>query len=110
MGLYAVTSLLVARRTKEIGIRKVNGSTAVEIIKLLSFEFILWYAASFVIACPVAWIALEKWLNNFAYRVKAEWWTFLLAGIIVLTVSLMTVILKSLRAATVNPVEALRYE
>ncbi len=65
LGLYSVTSVLVARRTKEIGIRKVNGATVTDMIYMLSSEFVLWFAIAFVIACPVAWMAMNKWLQNF---------------------------------------------
>jgi len=110
MGLIAVTSLLVARRTKEIGIRKVNGAGLLNIIGLLTYEFIIWLVISFIAACPAAMILMNRWLNNFAYHVEIGWLTYLIAGTIVLSVTLLTVTLKSLGAATVNPVEALRYD
>ena len=110
MGLYSVTSVLVARRIKEIGIRKVNGAKVKNIIFMLSSKFIIWFAVAFVIACPAAWLAMNKWLQNFAYRTEIKWWFFVIAGVVVLFVSMVTVCLQSLRAATMNPVESLRYE
>jgi putative ABC transport system permease protein len=110
LGLYSVTSVLVARRIKEIGIRKVNGARVKEIILMLSSEFIVWFAIAFIIACPAAWLVMNKWLQNFVYRTEMKWWIFVIAGFLVLSVSLTTVWVKSWRAATVNPVKALRYE
>jgi putative ABC transport system permease protein len=110
LGLFSVTSLLVARRTKEVGIRKVNGAGVNDILLMLSSEFIIWFSIAFLIACPAAWLAMHKWLQNFAYRTEIKWWIFVVAGIIVLSVSLLTIFLQSLRAATLNPVTALRYE
>jgi putative ABC transport system permease protein len=110
LGLFSVTSVLVARRTKEIGIRKVNGARVNDILLMLSSDFIIWFAIAFLIACPVAWFAMHKWLQNFAYRTEIKWWIFVVAGGGVLSVSMITVFLQSLRAARMNPVEALRYE
>jgi len=110
LGLYSVTSVLIARRTREIGIRKVNGAKAKEVLIMLTSDFIKWFAISFVIACPVAWYAMQKWLENFVYKIDMGWWVFFVAGIVVLLVTLLTVCLKSWRAALRNPVAALRYE
>jgi putative ABC transport system permease protein len=109
-GLFSVTSVLVARRTKEIGIRKVNGASVLNMLSLLNADFIKWFAIAFVIACPAGWYAMDKWLQNFVYRTEIKWWVFAVAGIVVLAVTLITVCLQSWRAATKNPVEALRYE
>ncbi len=109
-GLFSVTSVLVARRTKEIGIRKVNGARVSELINMLSSEFVTWFAVAFVIACPLAWLSMEKWLQGFVYKTEIKLWFFIISGFTVLTVSLLTVWLQSWRAATRNPVEALRYE
>ncbi|MEI6048240.1 MAG: ABC transporter permease [Bacteroidota bacterium] len=110
LGLYSVTSVLTARRTKEIGIRKVNGAGIRNIIFMLSSEFTLWFAISFVIACPVTFLVMNKWLENFVYKTEIKWWFYIVAGFMVLLVSLVTVCLQSLRAARRNPLEALRYE
>jgi len=110
MGLFAVTSLLITRRTREIGIRKVNGARVPDLLFMLSSDFIRWFAIAFVIACPVAWYAMHKWLQNFTYKTGLNWWVFLLSGFVVLTVAVLTVTLQSIRAAKRNPVEALRCE
>jgi putative ABC transport system permease protein len=110
LGLFSVTSILVERRTKEIGIRKVNGAKMIDVVALLISGFIRWAIIAFVIACPLGWYAMHKWLQNFVYRTEIRWWVFAIAGIIVLSVTLFTVCLQSWRAAIRNPVEALRYE
>jgi putative ABC transport system permease protein len=110
MGLFAVTSLLITRRTREIGIRKVNGARVPDLLFMLNSDFIRWFAIAFVIACPVAWYAMHKWLQNFTYKTGLNWWVFLLSGFVVLTVAVLTVTLQSIRAAKRNPVEALRCE
>jgi len=110
LGLYSVTSVLIARRTKEIGIRKVTGAGISNILFMLSSEFIIWFAIAFIIACPLTLLAMNKWMESFVYKTELKWWFFVAAGIVVLSVSLLTLILKSLRAAKRNPVEALRDE
>ncbi len=109
-GLFSVTSVLVARRTKEIGIRKVNGAKVIDVMIMLNSGFIKWVLIAFLIACPVAIYAMNKWLQNFAYRTEIKWWVFAISGLTVLAVALFTVSLQSWRIATKNPVEALRYE
>ncbi len=110
LGLIGLSSFMTERRTKEIGIRKINGGKSFEIFSLLSREYILWVMISIIIACPIAWYAMHKWLQNFAYRINVSWWIFALAGLLALTIALLTVSWQSLRAATRNPVDALRYE
>ncbi len=110
LGLYSVTSVLVGQRTKEIGIRKVNGARDITVMLMLNSNFIKWFIISFIIACPVAWYAMHKWLDNFAYKTGVHWWVFAVSGGIILLITLLTVSLKSWRAASRNPVEALRYE
>jgi putative ABC transport system permease protein len=109
-GLFSVTSVLVARRTKEIGIRKVNGASVLNLLYMLNSDFIKWFVIAFILACPAAWYAMHKWLQNFVYRTEIKWWVFVFAGVVVLGVTLITVCLQSWRTATKNPVEALRYE
>jgi putative ABC transport system permease protein len=101
---------MIERRTKEIGIRKANGAKAIEIFFLLSREYIIWVSISIIIACPIAWYVMHKWLQNFAYRINISWWVFALAGVVALIIALLTVSWQSYRAASKNPVEALRYE
>jgi putative ABC transport system permease protein len=110
LGLFSVTSVLVAGRTKEIGIRKVNGASVLNLLSMLNSDFIKWFAIAFVIACPAGWYAMNKWLQNFVYRTEIKWWVFAIAGLTVMTVTLITVCLQSWKAATRNPIEALRYE
>jgi putative ABC transport system permease protein len=110
LGLLGLSSFMTEHRTKEIGIRKINGAKSNEIFKLLSGEYIIWVMISIIIACPVAWYVMNKWLQNFAYRIDISWCVFLLAGSIAFLIALLTVSLQSYRAAGKNPVEALRYE
>jgi len=110
MGLFGLVALELEQKTKEIGIRKVNGATAWEIIKMLNKDFVKWVAVAFIIAAPVAYYAMNRWLENFAYKISLSWWIFALAGFAVLLIALLTVSLQTYRAANKNPVEALRYE
>jgi putative ABC transport system permease protein len=110
LGILAMSMFACQRRIKEIGIRKVNGAKISEILSMLNKDFVKWVAIAFIIACPVAWYAMHSWLNNFAYKTELSWWIFGLAGIIALGIALLTVSWQSWRAATRNPVEALRYE
>jgi putative ABC transport system permease protein len=97
-------------RVKEIGIRKINGARISEILTMLNKSFVSWIAIAFIIATPISWIAMHKWLENFAYKTELSWWIFALAGLMALGIALLTVSWISWRAATRNPVEALRYE
>ena len=110
MGLLALTILSMQKRTKEIGIRKVNGARISEILMLFNQDYLKWVAIAFVVATPIAYYAMHKWLGNFAYKTTLSWWIFALAGLLALGIALLTVSWQSWRAATRNPVEALRYE
>jgi ABC-type antimicrobial peptide transport system permease subunit len=110
LGLIGLSSFMTERRTKEIGIRKINGAKSNEIFSLLSGEYLIWVMISVIIACPIAWYAMHKWLYNFAYRITISWWVFLLTGFIALLIAFLTVSLQSYRAARKNPIDALRYE
>ncbi|HEY4787899.1 MAG TPA: FtsX-like permease family protein, partial [Bacteroidales bacterium] len=110
MGLFAMSLYYVQQKVKEIGIRKVNGARVTEILTMLHKDFIKWVVVAFVIACPVAWYAMNKWLQNFAYKTELSWWVFVLAGAVAVTAALLTISWQSWRAATRNPVESLRYE
>lgn len=110
MGLFGLTALAVARRTKEIGIRKVLGAQMTKIIYLISKEFVLLVVLANIIAWPLAYYAANIWLQNFAYRVNVGLWIFFLAAALAFVISLLTICLKVVKAALANPVEALRYE
>jgi putative ABC transport system permease protein len=110
LGLIGLSLFMTGLRTKEIGIRKTNGAKNLEIFSLLSKEFIGWVLISILISSPVAWYAMHRWLENFAYKTNLSWWIFALAGLLALGIALLTVSWQSWRAATRNPVEALRYE
>ena len=110
LGLIGLSLFMTELRTKEIGIRKVNGAKSLEIFALLSKEYMLWVLISILIATPVAWYAMHRWLENFAYKTNLSWWIFVLAGFLALGIALLTVSWQSWKTATRNPVEALRYE
>jgi len=109
-GLFGISVETVSKRRKEIGIRKVNGATILEIMGLLNYTYVKLTLISFLIAFPFAYLAIRKWLESFAYKTTLSWWIFALSGILALGIALLTVSWQSWRAATRNPVEALRYE
>jgi putative ABC transport system permease protein len=110
MGVFGQIFQVCVNRTKEIGIRKINGASVSEVMVMLSKDFVKLIALSFVIATPIVWFSMHKWLQGFAYKTELSWWIFALAGVIALGIALLTVSWQSWRAATRNPVEALRYE
>jgi putative ABC transport system permease protein len=110
LGIFTMAAFSMQYRVKEIGIRKINGATITEILTILNKSFVRWIAIAFIIATPIAWLAMHKWLENFAYKTELSWWIFALAGLLVLGIALLTVSWLSLRAATRNPVDTLRYE
>ena len=110
LGILGLIMEMTVQRTKEIGIRKVNGAKISEVMTMLNKDFIKWVAIAFVIATPIAWFTMHKWLESFAYKTELSWWIFALAGLLALGIALITVSWQSWRAATRNPEEALRYE
>ena len=110
LGLFGQAVIASENSIKEIGIRKVNGAKVFEMLLMLNRDIIVWIISALVIAIPVSWYAMNKWLENFAYRTELSWWVFALAGTIALGIALLTVSWQSWKAATRNPVEALRYE
>ncbi len=110
LGIGALALFISQQRSKEIGIRKVNGAKVSEILSMLNKDFVKWVIIAFVVATPVAYYAMHKWLENFAYKTSLSWWIFGLAGVLALGIALLTVSWQSWRAATRNPVETLRYE
>ena len=110
MGLLGMALLSIQKRTKEIGLRKINGASTGELMVMLNWDLVKWIVIALVIAIPVAVIAMNKWLENFAYKIDLKWWIFVLAGSTAILIALLTVSLQSWKAASRNPVEALRYE
>jgi len=110
MGILRQIFMISLNRTKEIGIRKVNGARISEVLIMLNRDFVKWVAIAFGFATPIAYYAMNKWLQNFAYKTELSWWIFALSGLLALSIALLTVSWQSWRAATRNPVEALRYE
>jgi len=110
LGLFGLTSYTCIQRKKEIGVRKVNGASIFKILKLLNVDFIKWVGVAFVLAAPIAWYAMNLWLENFAIKTTISWWVFVLAGIMTLGITLLTVSWQSFIAANGNPVDALRDE
>jgi putative ABC transport system permease protein len=110
LGLFGLAAFTAEQRTKEIGIRKVLGATAPGIIRLLMKEFIILVAIANVIAWPVAYFVMNRWLRDFAYRISIGAWIFIAAGILTLFISTMTVIYQATKAALMNPIDSLRYE
>lgn len=110
IGLFALSCQKTDSKTKEIGVRKINGATIIEILLFINRDFIRWILIAFAIAVPVAWYAMHHWLENYAYKTELPWWIYAFSGALVLFISVSTVSWHSWRAATKNPVEALRYE
>jgi ABC-type antimicrobial peptide transport system permease subunit len=110
LGLYGLISYIISQKTKEITIRKVNGARVSEILVLLNKDFMIYFAIAFVIATPIAYFFMSKWLENFAYKTILSWWIFAVAGALVLAIALLTVSWQCWKAARRNPVDALRYE
>ena len=110
IGLFAISFHSSRKRTKEIGIRKINGATVFGVISLLNRDFFRWIIIAFVPASLISWYIMNRWLQGFAYRTELNLWIFALAGLLTVATTFLTVSWQSWRAATRNPVEALRYE
>jgi putative ABC transport system permease protein len=110
MGLLALSLFSIRRKVKEIGIRKVNGANVFEVLIMINNKLVGWILVGFLLACPIAGYIMHRWLENFAYKTTLSWWIFALAGLLALGIALLTVSWQSWKAATRNPVEALRYE
>jgi len=110
IGLFTIALYDTNRRVKEIGIRKVNGAKTTEVLSMLTKDFSKHIFKAFLISCPVAYLLMDKWLENFAYKTNMSWWIFLAAGVFILLISLITVSWQSYQAAARNPVESLRAE
>ena len=110
LGLFGLATYSAQVKTREIGIRKVLGASVAGIVKLLALEFMFLILAAIVIAVPVAWYAMSKWLQDFAYRISIEWWVFLIAGLMAMLIAFVTISFQSVKAAIANPVKSLRSE
>lgn len=110
MGLFGLVSHSVLQRTKEIGIRKVLGASEFSIITILSADFLKWVFYAILIATPIAWYGMQKWLQNFAYHIEIQWWIFASAGVFAIGISFLTVSAQSIKAALANPIDSLRSE
>jgi putative ABC transport system permease protein len=110
MGLFSMVLNTLTGKTKEIGIRRVNGAKVSEILIMLNKNFMKWVLIAFVIACPIGYYVMLTWLENFAFKTDLSWWVFAMAGMAALFIALVTVSWQTLKAARRNPVEALRYE
>jgi predicted permease len=110
LGLFALAAYSVENRTKEIGVRKVLGASVFNITSLMSKDFLKLVIISFAIASPVAWFAMQKWLDDYTYRISMQWWIFAAAGLLSIFIALATIIFHVLRAAMANPVKSLRTE
>jgi putative ABC transport system permease protein len=110
LGLFGLASISAEQRTKEVGIRKALGASMSNIVLTLSRDFLAWVVLSNLIAIPIAWYFMSKWLQDFAYRIPLSWWMFAVAGGMAFVIAFLTVGVRAIKAATANPVEALRYE
>ena len=110
MGLFGMAEFSTRNRIREIGIRKVNGATSLNILRLLNIDFLKWVAFGIVLGIPFGWYFMNRWLEGFAYRTSLDWWIFALAATTSIFVAMLTVSWQTWRAARSNPVESLRYE
>ncbi|HLY68407.1 MAG TPA: ABC transporter permease [Puia sp.] len=110
LGLFGLATYMAENRIKEIGVRKVLGASVLSIASLLSKEFLILVLISILIASPVAWFAMFKWLSNYEYRISIQWWIFIVAGLLSMLISLATVSFQAIKAAVANPAKSLRTE
>ena len=110
LGLFGLASFITERRRKEACIRKVVGASVSNIVILLSKSFMQWVLLANIIAWPIAWYAMNRWLENFAYRTTIDWWVFALSGVLAMMIALLTVSYQAVKAATENPINALKYD
>jgi putative ABC transport system permease protein len=110
MGLFGIAFIIIRQRVKEIGVRKVLGASVRNITTLVTQEFVRPVLVALPIAIPIAWLAMNKWLQNFSYRVAIHWWVFVVAGFTAMLIALATVGFQAIKAAVANPVDSLRNE
>ena len=110
LGLYGLASFMAVQRIKEVGIRKVLGATSRSIVYLFSKEFVILISIAFIIATPIAWYFMNKWLQDYVYRINVSWWIFVIGGVASVIIALATVSFQAIKAAIANPVKSLRTE
>lgn len=110
LGLFGLATYMAENRIKEIGVRKVLGASVAGISALLSKDFLKLVSIAFLFAAPVAWWAMSAWLKDYPYHVSIQWWVFIIAGILSITIALITVSYQAIRAAVANPAKSLRTE
>ncbi|MEL6924114.1 MAG: FtsX-like permease family protein, partial [Bacteroidota bacterium] len=110
MGLLGLVAYITQKRSKEIGVRKVLGASTANIISLLSKDFLKLVLIALVLAIPIAWLAMNSWLQDFAYAIKLSWWIFAVAGLLSIGIAFLTISVQSIRAAMANPIKSLRDE
>ena len=110
LGLFGLAAYTAERRTKEIGIRKVLGASLSNVVTLLSKDFLRLVAMAAIIAFPLAWWFMSRWLDDYAYRIQLSWWVFGIAGVLAVVIALGTVSFQALKAGLSNPVKSLRTE
>ena len=110
VGLFGLSAYTASQRIKEIGIRKVLGASVPDITKMLSKDFLKLVLIAIVVASPLAWWVMNKWLQDFAYRIQISWWVFAAAGAAALVIAMLTVSFQAIKAAIANPVKSLRTE
>ncbi|MBC7867828.1 MAG: FtsX-like permease family protein, partial [Gloeobacteraceae cyanobacterium ES-bin-316] len=110
MGLFGMAFIIIRQRVKEIGVRKVLGASVSGIAALVTKEFIKPVVIALIIATPIAWWAMQKWLQDFSYRINVQWWVFALAGLVAVLIAILTVSFHAVKASIANPVKSLRTE
>ena len=110
LGLFGLATFAAQQRVKEIGIRKVLGASVSNLIGLLSKDFLKLVIIALIFAVPIAWFAMDKWLQDFAYRINIHWWVFMIAAIITVFIAWITISTQAFKAAASNPVKSLRTE
>jgi putative ABC transport system permease protein len=110
LSLFGLVLTETVKRTKEIGIHKINGASVAKVLFMLNREYMILVVAAFIVALPSSYFIGRKWIENFAHKTTLNWWIFICASLAIILITLMTISWQSWRAATRNPVEALRYE
>ncbi len=110
LGLFGLVSYVAEQKKKEIGIRKVLGASINSVVQLLTKDFVKLVGIAFLIASPIAYFFMQRWLEDFTYRIDIQWWVFVLAGGFALVITLLTVSFQSIKSALANPVKSLRTE